>query len=70
MAKVGLISDRTAGAYDKLLQERPCTFGCGGKMTLAIMHPRKRTVWSCQKCFKDIPKVKNDWTPARPAPKE
>jgi len=45
------------------LSTRKCTFGCDGEMRIAKKIPGGM-VWSCLKCFKDIPKQKGDYTPA------
>jgi hypothetical protein len=48
---------------DENLSQRKCVFGCGGEMRLARKIPGGMA-WSCQKCFRDIPKQKGDYTSA------
>lgn len=63
MAKAGNVSDRGSTAYNKAMCERPCTFGCGGTMCLAVVEPKHRTVWYCNKCHEMQQKIKGDWKP-------
>lgn len=63
MAKAGNVSDRGSTAWNRAMTERPCTYGCGGTMTLAVTAPKHTTVWYCNKCFKMQLKKKGDWKP-------
>jgi hypothetical protein len=62
MAKSGMTSDREATARNAALSKRPCVFeGCKGTMELAVTFPKRKTIWACRSCGRDIPKIPQDW---------